>query len=77
MSTRKERFRRSSKKGDFGNSRLSGLGGFLPMYHAPYPCIMHVTGYNLQWHLALHMHRDIALNGWECMVGKIDIVFGV
>ena len=24
----------------------------------------------MQWHLALHMHRDIALNGCECMVGK-------
>ena len=23
------------------------------------------------------MHEDIALNGCECMVGKIDIVFGV
>ena len=35
VSTKKEGFRRSSKKGDFGNSRLSGLGGFLPVYHAP------------------------------------------
>ena len=32
--------------------------------------IMHVTWYNRQWHLALDMHRDIALNGCECMVGK-------
>ena len=24
----------------------------------------------MQWHLALHMHGDIALNGCECMVGK-------
>ena len=32
--------------------------------------IMHVTCYNMQWHLALHMHGDIALNGCECMVGK-------
>ena len=32
--------------------------------------IMYVTGYNMQWHLALHMHGEIALNGCECMVGK-------
>ena len=31
--------------------------------------LVHVTRYN--------MHRDIALNGCECMVGKIDTVFGV
>ena len=24
----------------------------------------------MQWHFALHMHGDIALNGCECMVGK-------
>ena len=24
----------------------------------------------MQWHLALHMQGDIALNGCECMVGK-------
>ena len=24
----------------------------------------------MQWHLALHMNEDIALNGCECMVGK-------
>ena len=35
VSTRKEGFRQSSKRGDFGNSRLLGLGGFLPVYHAP------------------------------------------
>ena len=32
--------------------------------------VVHVTRYNMQWNLALHMHRDIALNGCECMVGK-------
>ena len=31
---------------------------------------VHVTRYDMQWHLALHMHGDIALNGRECMVGK-------
>ena len=35
MSTRKEGFHQSSKRGDFGNSSLSSLRGFLPMYHAP------------------------------------------
>ena len=34
MSTKKEGYRRSSKRGYFGNLRLSGLGGFLPVYHA-------------------------------------------
>ena len=24
----------------------------------------------MQWHIALHMHGDITLNGCECMVGK-------
>ena len=33
--------------------------------------IMHVTLYNMQWHLALHRHGDIALNECECMVGKL------
>ena len=28
-------FRRKSKRGDFGESKLSSLGGFLPVYHAP------------------------------------------
>ena len=32
--------------------------------------IMHVTLYNMQWNLALHMHGDITLTGCECMVGK-------
>ena len=27
----------------------------------------------MQWHIALHMHRDITLNGCECMVGKSTI----
>ena len=27
----------------------------------------------MQWHLALHMHGDIALNGCECMVGKSTV----
>ena len=31
----------------------------------------------MQWHIALHMHGDIALNGCECMVGKstLHLVF--
>ena len=24
----------------------------------------------MQWHIALHMHGDITLNGCECMIGK-------
>ena len=24
----------------------------------------------MQWHIALHMHDDITLNGCECMIGK-------
>ena len=24
----------------------------------------------MQWHIALHMHKDITLSGCECMVGK-------
>ena len=27
----------------------------------------------MKWHLALHMHGDIALNGCECMVGKLTL----
>ena len=38
--------------------------------------IIHVARYNMQWRIALHMHRDIALNGYECMV-IINTVFGV
>ena len=30
--------------------------------------IMHVAGYNMQRRIALHMHGDIALNEYECMV---------
>ena len=30
--TKKEGFHRRSKKGDFGRSKLSSLGGFLPVY---------------------------------------------
>ena len=31
----------------------------------------------MQWHIALHMHEDMALNGCECMVGKstLHLVF--
>ena len=35
VDTWKEEFCRRSKRGDFGKSKLSGLGGFLPMYHSP------------------------------------------
>ena len=35
MGTWKEGFRRRSKRGDFGKLNLLGLGGFLPVYHAP------------------------------------------
>ena len=34
VGTWKEGFHRRSKRGYFGKSKLSGLGGFLPMYHA-------------------------------------------
>ena len=27
----------------------------------------------MQWHIALYMHGDIALNGCECMVGKLTL----
>ena len=27
-------------------------------------------GTNRQWHIALHMHRDIALNGFKCLVNE-------
>ena len=32
--------------------------------------IMHETLYNMYWHIALHMHGDITLNGCECMVNE-------
>ena len=35
VGTRKEGFHRRSKRGDFEKSKLSGLGGFLPLCHAP------------------------------------------
>ena len=35
--------------GDFGKSKLSGLGGFLPMYHAP-----RGNGFFLPW-LTFHL----------------------
>ena len=35
VGTRKMGFRQRSKRGDFEKSKLSGLGGFLPSYHAP------------------------------------------
>ena len=35
VGTWKEGFLRRSKMGDFGKLKLSGLGGFLPVYHAP------------------------------------------
>ena len=37
--------------------------------------IIHVPCYNMKWHIALHMHEDIALNRCECMV-IINIAFG-
>ena len=27
-------------------------------------------GTNRQWHITLHMHGDIALNGCECMINE-------
>ena len=30
--------------------------------------IIHVACYNMQWSIALHMNRDITLNGCECIV---------
>ena len=27
-------------------------------------------GTNRQWHIALHMHGDIALNGCDCMINE-------
>ena len=35
VGTWKGGFHRRSKRRDFGKSKLSGLGGFLPVYHAP------------------------------------------
>ena len=29
----------------------------------------------MQWHIALHMHGDITLNGCECTVGKSILCF--
>ena len=46
-------------------TRVSGLDCVV---HVAF--IMHVTWYNMQWHLALHMHEDITLNRCEYMVGK-------
>ena len=37
--------------------------------------IMHVTRYNMQWHMALHMHGDIALIVCECMVNESTLCF--
>ena len=35
VGTWKKGFRQKSKRGDFGKSKLSGLGGFLPVYQTP------------------------------------------
>ena len=30
-------------------------------------------GTNRQWHIALHMHGDIALNECECMINELTL----
>ena len=50
---------------------MTPVSGVDCVFHVAF--IMHV----MQWHLALHMHGNIALNGCDCMVGKINIMFGV
>ena len=47
---------------------MTPLSGVDCVVHVAF--IMHVTCYNMQWHIALHMHGNIALNRCECMVGK-------
>ena len=49
VGTWKEEFRRSSKRGDLWKLKLSGLGGFLPVYHAP-----RGKGFFLPW-LTFHL----------------------
>ena len=35
------------------------------------PCSIHYAcDMTMQWHIAFHMHEDIALNGCECLVNE-------
>ena len=38
--------------------------------NCPYSIHHICDGINMQWHIALHMHENIALNRCECMVNK-------
>ena len=49
MGTWKEGFRQISKREDFGKLKLSGLGGFLPVYYTP-----RSKGFFLPW-LSFHL----------------------
>ena len=66
MGTWKEGFHRRSNGGDFGKSKLSGLGGFLPVYHAP-----RGQGFFLHW---LTFHLWVRKRGFfllrACLVKK-------
>ena len=71
MGTWKNGFRRSSKRGDFGKSKLSGLGGFLLVFHAP-----RGKGFFIPW-LTFHLWAEKRgfLRLRACLVKK-NWIFG-
>ena len=59
VGTWKEGFRQRSKRGDFGKSKLLGLGGFLPVYQTP-----RGKGFFLPW-LTFHL--------WAGKIGLLSL----
>ena len=71
VGTLKEGFHQRSKRRDFGKSKLSGLGGFLPVYHAPIS-----KGFFLPWLTFTFLGQEKTVFRLRACLAKKNWIFG-